>query len=795
MSSHASLQARADDTDDVRWALQTALAQLKQGGHADAIVWVKRAAEAAEAAGNPQRGAELRVQVRQLAEAMWSIGGAGAKTASSRPPISSSVEIEIDVELEELPMSSRRAPSGAPQGSSSSGRPPPLPLRPPPGARGFSDKPGAPTGGPPTTLAAPTVMGFAAPDIERTSLTEASPYRSSVPELEARELDADPLFTSGMPPAGASESQRPSAGRITGVGTAPHSVPVFNDRLSSVDIQPLSVDSVIPSFKSIPPTQGASASNPPAPESVRRALALIDDEEILQEDEDERVTQDFGILGPDAISPVHAKPSLAPTQPPPSGASPPSVAPIVVSDSQWPVESQRGAMLPPGGPPPGPVRSGPPPSGRGAPVSYPPPSMPPSAPGAGPASGRGVQHSAPPPSGRPSASIPPMLAPSIPPASVPPMLAPSVPPASIPPSPISAPPISSPPITMAPLSPAPPSKPSFAPPPEPFMRTPSSRPPEVQRLSRRAPPSPADTLGFDLGELTLEVSDLGPPAQQSSSRSGQLAAVGAELDAIAPVSAESESLTEDVGTSVDGIQLEELRGFEDLPAEVQRGLARSVRVQPLDAGDEVGFFGAAVVTAGCVDILPAISDDSGAVADVADVVFTKGSLPDSIALRVVAKLDGTRVATWDPDVFEAAIAPCPWLHDELRFIADYFVAVCGAALGPLGERLDPALRTAVFKRLEVRALQPGEVLLKEGAPIQGLFVVGGGRFVVERASGGEGDELLPGGFVFADKMMSAKPAPATVKAGAQGALVLYAPRAVAHELMMSVPPLLEVLAG
>jgi CRP-like cAMP-binding protein len=101
----------------------------------------------------------------------------------------------------------------------------------------------------------------------------------------------------------------------------------------------------------------------------------------------------------------------------------------------------------------------------------------------------------------------------------------------------------------------------------------------------------------------------------------------------------------------------------------------------------------------------------------------------------------------------------------------------------------------VFKRLEVRALQPGEVLLKQGASIPSLFVVGGGRLVVERTASSEPDELLPGGFVFADKMMSAKTAPATVVAGDQGALVLYAPRSVAHELMMSVPPLLEVLAG
>jgi hypothetical protein len=738
MSSLANLVARADDTDDVRWALQTALVQLKQGGPADAIVWVKRAAEAAEAAGYAQRAVELRAQARQLAEQMWNLGsGTVAGANPSRPPSSGSVEIEIDMDMEEVPAGSvRPASSSAPPISHRGASAKPPPLRPPPGARGFSDSPGRP----PPLAAAPTVMGFAAPDIERASLTETSPYRSSVPELEARELDADPLFTTGMP----SEPARPSgAGRITSVSSAPQSIPAFNDRLSSVDIQPLSVDSVIPSFPGLPGEGSRPVSMPPAPESVRRALALIDDEEILEDEEDERVTQDFGILTQEGRSPSGLpRASQRPSESPRGG----SVAPFSTRtpDSQRGKESQRGALLPPAAP-----------------------------------------SSAPPPRTPAPLSLPPAASPAL-----------SVPPAA-------SSPLSSPPALASTVAPPPPSRPSFGAPPsgvppsgEPFLRTPSSRPPDVARLSRRAPPAPADALNMDLGELTLEVSDLGPPGSKPSSRSGGHDALPADVASAddSPPSTPPQADPTAPTTVVDGIALEALRGFEDLPVEVQQGLARSVRIQPLDAGDEVGFFGAAVVTAGSVDILPAISDDSGAVAETSDVVFTKSSLPDSIALRVVAKIDGTRVATWDPDVFEAAIQPCPWLHDELRFIADYFVAVCGAALGPLGERLDPALRTAVFKRLEVRALQADEVLIKEGANIASLFVVGGGRLLVEQG-GADPDELLPGGFVFAEKMMTAKPAPATVRAGAQGALVLYAPRAVAHELMMSVPPLLEVLAG
>jgi hypothetical protein len=57
------------------------------------------------------------------------------------------------------------------------------------------------------------------------------------------------------------------------------------------------------------------------------------------------------------------------------------------------------------------------------------------------------------------------------------------------------------------------------------------------------------------------------------------------------------------------------------------------------------------------------------------------------------------------------------------------------------------------------------------------------------------EEIAPGEFLFAAEVMSAGRAHATARAGDAGALVLFGARAVAHELMVSVPPLLEVLAG
>jgi hypothetical protein len=597
------LAATDDDSDDVRWALQVAVAKIKQGEQAEAISWVKRAAKAANDSGQVGRGNELSEHARQMAQTMWNLG---SQAPPPRQPMPTSVEIEIEADS---------SPSDRPA------KPPPLPKRrlaPPPGARR------RPTGAPPplpnragTTKSippgkrpsqliltssippAPDPPGFEQPSPERKSLTQIDEERrrplASAPELEIEEMSSDELEAVGIK----LEMRNPPS--------APPSSE-FNDRLSSADVERESVESVIPSLgdvqlDSVPPSEA-----PPAPDSVRRALALISEEEILEEEEDERVTQDLGF--------VH-------------GSNPPT------RTVGQPQASERDEQVP---------------------------------------------------------------------------------------------------------------------------------------SSRRGRAS-------DLGELTLEVSDLGPPSE-------------AEVPGPAPTPA----AVPQVGNVVDGIALDQVRGFEDLPEEVQEKLAQIARIEALDADEEVAFFGAAVVTAGTVDILPAFSDDSGAVAHQADVVFTKGTLPEAIALRVVSKVDGTRVAVWEPEPFDEAIAECPWVHDELRFIADYFLAVCGAALGPLGERLDDSLRGTVFNRLEVKALQPGEVLMNKDEAIPSLFVLGGGRLEAV-GDAGQVTEFPAGSFVFANQMISAQKAPAAVRAGSQGALVLFAPRSTAHELMMSVPPLLEVMSS
>ncbi len=250
------------------------------------------------------------------------------------------------------------------------------------------------------------------------------------------------------------------------------------------------------------------------------------------------------------------------------------------------------------------------------------------------------------------------------------------------------------------------------------------------------------------------------------------------------------ALTKDV----DGFSLADVPGFEDLPEPVQLRLGASARVEALDKGEEVGLFGAAIVTAGAVYVLPAFADEAGAHARAGDVVFTQGSLEDNLALRVLAEESGTRVALWRPAEMRQCLEECPWVADELRFIADRYLAYCGATLGPLGAALDQSLRETVFARMDVKVFSPGEELVKAGVPLPGLYIVTGGSVLLQRDGAGVG-ELNAGAFVAASTLMSGGVASEAAIAGERGALVLFAARSVAHELMVMVPPLLEAMAG
>jgi CRP-like cAMP-binding protein len=281
-----------------------------------------------------------------------------------------------------------------------------------------------------------------------------------------------------------------------------------------------------------------------------------------------------------------------------------------------------------------------------------------------------------------------------------------------------------------------------------------------------------------------------PPPPRARSEAPELLPPAPRTEpADAPVTAD------DGSARIDKVNLADVAGLQDLPPEAQLEFAQKARREKLDVDEEVGSFAVALVVEGWASIMPTIADVTCAFAQAGEVVFTDGTLEEGVALRVVAGETDTVVAVWDKAALAAATADCPWVADELRIVADRFQALAGAGMGPLGDRLDDSLRQSVTDRCEVRTLLPGEEIVDKGAEVPGMFIVGGGSVEIVSESGEIEQELGPGDFLFAASVMSAMPAPAKARAAQSGALVLFAERMAAHELIVTVPPLLEILAS
>jgi hypothetical protein len=826
---------RDDDSDDVRWALQTASVQMARGGPRDAVVWIERAAEAAEQGGNEWRAAELRAHARALV-------GSGRPSMPSIP-----VEVE-EVELDELldqaggsyppsPFAQSPAPRDARRRAPSSAPPLRWPQSSavvsqelPPSNVGFAQGGGfqanagsaqnawgaAPKSGsvPPKPRASqppplpgqlvgygpgnwPSQAGFSVPGsalgvqsapVRPSSVPPALP--GSLPHVRNDGISPVPVAVSYRPGSlaqrteiafpGAARVQQPSAPSLSGERTSwvSHAVPPnpfapaaaaradFQHtalrapmgsspdlEVNEVDLDEAGIDLI-----SLGPGSLRASRNPSGLSAYDRATGELEepayrassmppsqdlshlyaDEEVLDESERDRLSDltldTFDFTAAQSERNPSGPPSLRSSQLPPvpeTGDSTVAAEGALHSAPAWVTPTRAAAS---DAPPVLSTRSSAPPSVNGSSRSTPPPA---------PTRTRGPASSGPDSAPQSHGS----------PRSKPPVLVRKS---------------SGAPAASARLSGETPSRQerttarpaASARPPEPWA--PNARPSSPERLSSNPPPSSISSLP------TLM------PAASTKKASAVVATSSAR---------------------VDGVELGEARGFEDLPREVQLRLAECARVETLGEGEEVAFFGAAVVTHGAVDILPAISDEAGAVAHQGDVVFTIGTLPEAMPLRVVAKLEKTRVAVWDRETLNDAIAECPWVHDDLHQIADRFLACCGATLGALGERLDGALRGAVYSRFDVASYASDEVLVSAGEPVPKLVVVGGGKLELVNAAGDVIDELGPGEFLFPGSILSAGKAPHTARAGSGGVLVLQASRAAAHELFMSVPPLLEILAS
>jgi hypothetical protein len=246
---------------------------------------------------------------------------------------------------------------------------------------------------------------------------------------------------------------------------------------------------------------------------------------------------------------------------------------------------------------------------------------------------------------------------------------------------------------------------------------------------------------------------------------------------------------------LDGVELFDVRGLQDLPEDAMAELTRRFRLIALSPGQEVASFGVALVTAGSVQLMPTVADASCARARQGEVVFTRGTVPSSVALRVVAAEPNTRVAVLSDADLDAVTSSCPWVRDELAEVGDRYNAFGGAVLGPLGESLDEMFRAMVLDKCVVKNPAPGSLIAHRRKSMDGLYVLGCGTLLILSEDGRVESELSPGDFVFPETVLSGSPARADVRVAKGGALLLYAGRMAAHELLATCPPFIEILAG
>jgi CRP-like cAMP-binding protein len=234
-----------------------------------------------------------------------------------------------------------------------------------------------------------------------------------------------------------------------------------------------------------------------------------------------------------------------------------------------------------------------------------------------------------------------------------------------------------------------------------------------------------------------------------------------------------------------------LEASGELSDEQRKALFQSVTIESIAADEELKVTGLALVIDGLVSVQATVSDVSAGTLKSGEAIYAKSSIPDTMTLRLVAEADPTKVALWDLDAVDAALAGSSALLEGLMQASNRIQAIAGCTMGPLGDRLDEGLRTSAIERLEVRVLQPNEVVATAGLPVPGMIILGVGTVELDE----DGQRLGPGDFLFAREVLGGESAPATARAGAKGAIIFFGARALAQELLVTCPPLLEIFAG
>jgi hypothetical protein len=306
------------------------------------------------------------------------------------------------------------------------------------------------------------------------------------------------------------------------------------------------------------------------------------------------------------------------------------------------------------------------------------------------------------------------------------------------------------------------------------------------------PSADSDARGL-MGLADLPEPEPSEPLQRSTPAVAAPPAVEAEKSAAAATQAAAAQKAADDDLDL-AKALETAPGISDLPDEDRAAFCATATVHSLSKDENLSQFALAFVLLGEFDVTAAIVDAPAARLGKHATLRSRGSTNENVAIKLIAVSDKACVATWSQEHVDKAFASCPWVEEDLRAAADRVLTLVGVTMGPLGERLDAALRDQVTNRLSIRSLLPGEIIVQKGKPVPGIIVIGVGE--VELVNDDKVERVLASGeFLFPEAILGANTAPADARAGQGGALVMVGDRMLAQELLVTCPPLLEIFAG
>lgn len=264
----------------------------------------------------------------------------------------------------------------------------------------------------------------------------------------------------------------------------------------------------------------------------------------------------------------------------------------------------------------------------------------------------------------------------------------------------------------------------------------------------------------------------------------------------APPASEPEAVNEPPPRpSFADLSLSSVPGLRGLPTETRELLTEVARIEELTPGKRTEVSGAALVITGQAGIAGGTSQVPAMHVERGTLVPARGTLGRATKLSLIGGSSGATVALWNDAVLDTALKASSWIHEELCGAADNFQAAAGAMLGPLGE-LPEIVRQGILDRLSVRVVRPQEIIVEQGHKLTSLLIVGAGALELVKGDPARvTGEVSAGDFLFPGIVVRDLTAPATVRGGVHGAVVLSGDQPLARSILTGDAPVIGILSA